>query len=194
MRRNKQQIDEAKIREAIKFHRIPGRVSVRYVSGTACITISKTSQPLDVWDVWYHIGINRASGGNGVMYLRVNGSLYIYCRECKSPKPRKDFGRDKATCLSCLNPSPSTYYKPDPLKVKARLATRKAIKDGSVRSKPANCEACGELDDYLTIHHLDYAKPLEIEWLCTTCHGKRHRGNKRFEVFKSHNEARLAWI
>jgi hypothetical protein len=37
---------------------------------------------------------------------------------------------------------------------------------------PKNCEDCGKPDTQK--HHEDYSKPLDVTWLCTTCHGLRH--------------------
>lgn len=41
--------------------------------------------------------------------------------------------------------------------------------------KPDACSDCGATGVKLTGHHEDYDKPLEVEWLCYSCHGKRHR-------------------
>jgi len=35
------------------------------------------------------------------------------------------------------------------------------------------CEICGKLPTHA--HHPDYNKPLEVKWVCRTCHGKIHR-------------------
>jgi hypothetical protein len=39
---------------------------------------------------------------------------------------------------------------------------------------PAACERCGTVCA-VQAHHHDYAKPLDVEWLCSACHGAEHR-------------------
>lgn len=60
--------------------------------------------------------------------------------------------------------------------LKARQALRHAVQSGAVQ-KPSTCEVCGgEVESRrLHGHHEDYSKPLDVEWLCTLCHGARHR-------------------
>jgi len=38
---------------------------------------------------------------------------------------------------------------------------------------PEPCEVCGA--EKVDAHHDDYAKPLEVRWLCRTHHGEVHR-------------------
>lgn len=57
-------------------------------------------------------------------------------------------------------------------KERARIAVSSAIRDGSLNAAP--CEICGEIKT--EAHHEDYAKPLEVRWLCKPCHAKDHRG------------------
>jgi len=40
--------------------------------------------------------------------------------------------------------------------------------------KPKNCEDCGQ-ERKLSAHHKDYSKPLEVNWLCYSCHKIRHQ-------------------
>lgn len=40
--------------------------------------------------------------------------------------------------------------------------------------KPENCQECGSGYN-IHAHHEDYTKPFNVEWLCSVCHGKRHR-------------------
>lgn len=47
-----------------------------------------------------------------------------------------------------------------------------AIRDGRLIRQP--CEKCGYAE-HVHAHHEDYAKPLEVMWLCRDCHGRRHR-------------------
>ncbi len=41
--------------------------------------------------------------------------------------------------------------------------------------KPDQCEDCGNVRKRIHAHHEDYDKPLDVVWLCTRCHGRRHR-------------------
>ena len=68
----------------------------------------------------------------------------------------------------------------DPEKVKAQNAVNYAIASG--RLEPQPCEGCGS-ESYAThdgrrgvhAYYDDYSKPLDVRWLCYSCHGKEHR-------------------
>ena len=64
----------------------------------------------------------------------------------------------------------------DPVKDAARNALRSAVQCGRV-AKPDRCDSCGKVmpPGELGGHHPDYAKPLDVEWLCAICHGIKHR-------------------
>lgn len=63
-----------------------------------------------------------------------------------------------------------------PEKQRARDVLGKAVAQGKI-IKPDTCQGCGDTfaSEKLHGHHEDYTQPLEVEWLCTWCHGKRHR-------------------
>lgn len=50
-----------------------------------------------------------------------------------------------------------------------------AIRDKKI-VKPDRCDNCNS-DSRLDGHHDDYAKPLEVRWLCRTCHSAWHKIN-----------------
>lgn len=56
-----------------------------------------------------------------------------------------------------------------------------AIKSGELVRR--SCEVCGKVK--AQAHHEDYAKPLEVTWLCSYCHFQRH---------KQINRERYAWL
>jgi len=62
------------------------------------------------------------------------------------------------------------YRERYPEKTRARARVWKAIRDGRLIRQP--CEHCG--DELAQAHHPDYSKPLEVMWLCVTCHYKEH--------------------
>ena len=39
--------------------------------------------------------------------------------------------------------------------------------------KPSGCEQCGAIGG-LDGHHADYSAPLTVQWLCRSCHCRRH--------------------
>lgn len=67
------------------------------------------------------------------------------------------------------------YHENNPTKRKAHHALNNAVRDGKV-VKPDSCSECGA-GGIIHGHHDDYAKPLEVRWLCTTCHKAWHDEN-----------------
>ena len=53
----------------------------------------------------------------------------------------------------------------------AQRLVKQAIKVGDLVPS-STCELCG-ISGPVEAHHHDYRKPLEVEWLCTVCHGLR---------------------
>jgi hypothetical protein len=180
--------DAARIAEAFRFFRFPGELKVSHDEGLACLDVTSVDE-INVQNLWLTIGSHRALNGNTAMRITLNGKLHRICPHCNILRSFESLDQDK--CESCLKPS--VYYKPDPIKQKARGITNRAIKNGLVRGEPDACEDCGCTDENLTVHHKDYSEPLDIEWLCTTCHGRRHRGWRKYYAFKGYAEARMAW-
>lgn len=54
----------------------------------------------------------------------------------------------------------------------ARRQLNNAVRRGDV-VRPEQCQHCG-FTGPVEGHHPDYSKPLDVEWLCTLCHGKEH--------------------
>jgi hypothetical protein len=66
-----------------------------------------------------------------------------------------------------------------PERYRARDAVATAVKAGRLERLP--CERCGNSPvdalgrSAVHAHHADYGRPLEVRWLCSTCHGLEHR-------------------
>lgn len=58
-----------------------------------------------------------------------------------------------------------------PEKYKARNAVSNALRSGKIQKTP--CTFCGSTEN-LHGHHEDYDHPLDVVWLCASCHGKLH--------------------
>ena len=65
-------------------------------------------------------------------------------------------------------------WKGGGLKQRARMYARLAVFFGDLVEQP--CARCG--NPKVHAHHNDYAKPLEVEWLCSKHHGEVHRDHK----------------
>jgi len=58
-----------------------------------------------------------------------------------------------------------------PERVAARNAVNSAIRAGTLLREP--CRDCGTTED-IQGHHEDYSKPLDVIWLCRSCHRELH--------------------
>lgn len=89
----------------------------------------------------------------------------------------KENNREKARILSQKQ---NEKYKSlgkksprDPFKIRANTALNNALKSGKI-TKPSSCQQCG-WEGRIHGHHHNYSKPFDVEWLCSICHGKKHR-------------------
>jgi hypothetical protein len=57
-------------------------------------------------------------------------------------------------------------------KDRVRSKAAYAKKRGRIKPEPCQCGAPGE-----EMHHPDYAKPLEVVWMCRPCHVHLHLSN-----------------
>lgn len=89
-----------------------------------------------------------------------------YYREYDS----KRFREDPARRAYVFARAPG-YRKDNPEKYRAHSLVNSAINCGRLKKKP--CERCGSL--LVHGHHEDYAKPLEVIWLCAIHHAERHK-------------------
>lgn len=65
------------------------------------------------------------------------------------------------------------YWRNIHLRHDARVVYLRALKHGDIQ-RGEKCERCGTTEGQLGGHHEDYAKPLDVVWLCKSCHGIRH--------------------
>lgn len=72
-------------------------------------------------------------------------------------------------------------------KQKARSALNKALRAGKIER--GTCEECGS--EAVNAHHEDYARPLDVVWLCPRHHAARHVEHKS-RPWTPERRARLA--
>lgn len=87
---------------------------------------------------------------------------YDRVRYHKDPKRRARIARNA-----------KKWNRENPLGYKAHNTIRNAVRDGRA-TKPNSCSICGDSERKLHAHHDDYEKPLDVEWLCVVCHGRKH--------------------
>ena len=101
------------------------------------------------------------------------------CKECT----KKDADKHRSENLDKIreydrtrgNRLPKGYAKEYrtryPNKYKAHTMVNNAIRDGKLFAEP--CEICGIIES-VHAHHDDYAKPLNVRWLCAAHHHQWH--------------------
>jgi hypothetical protein len=111
--------------------------------------------------------------------------------------PRSD-AKKACACSLCMKRTPEELEERRrtlqlrAMKQGCREETRKAIRIGQL-VKPFHCERCPDPGP-LTVHHLDYTRPLDIEWLCRTCHDREHGVLPREERMEVEAEERERFI
>lgn len=82
---------------------------------------------------------------------------------------RREYARTQAG-LTAGARAKKAWQSRNVVKRKAHVIAGNAIRDGRLEKQP--CEVCGEAQVHA--HHDDYAKPLEVRWLCSKHHNEWH--------------------
>ncbi|MFA5695916.1 MAG: hypothetical protein WC917_00420 [Bacilli bacterium] len=110
---------------------------------------------------------------------RKNG-LNAYCKECKNLLMRKW----RASHYEEVKMQWQKWEKMHPKSASAHMKISRKIKKGNL-IKPHVCTKCGE-ESKLIAHHpyYNYDNPLDVIWLCNTCHIYAHQEelNNKTEV------------
>jgi hypothetical protein len=69
------------------------------------------------------------------------------------------------------------WRKANPLAAKAHAAVLRSVKRGEI-VRPNHCTDCNEKRKLHAHHHRGYERPLDVEWLCASCHRLRHSSQK----------------
>ncbi|HEC73154.1 MAG TPA: hypothetical protein ENI26_02140 [Methylophaga aminisulfidivorans] len=83
---------------------------------------------------------------------------------------RREYARTEAGKQAATKAKVS-YIQRNPTKRQAHNQVANALRDGRLEKQP--CEVCGEKEVHA--HHDDYAKPLDVRWLCNKHHNEWHR-------------------
>lgn len=84
-------------------------------------------------------------------------------------------GNPRVRALVAANTARWKARNPDKLRAENAVAT--AIRRGDLVRQP--CEVCGEKAQ---AHHEDYARPLDVRWLCPLHHARQHAAEGRLRT------------
>ena len=104
----------------------------------------------------------------GEFAIRPRGLRRSSCRACE----RKRLAIWRERNRSRFRETKADWQAKNGEKRAAHKAVERALRIGEMVAQP--CERCGT-DHNVHAHHDDYARPLEVKWLCPLHHGERHR-------------------
>lgn len=97
------------------------------------------------------------------------------CRECNAQRLREYRAKraEQGNPYHAGRPDKRRNYQR-----RAHKVLEEAVASGKV-VKPDTCSQCGGFFNRLDAHHDDYSKPLEVRWLCRSCHLLHHAKLRR---------------
>ncbi len=98
---------------------------------------------------------------------------YRYQNDPKVKQRHKRYSRTEEGKAS-LNKARDKWLRNNAEKRACHTILNNAVRDGRL-SKPDTCQCCGATDCRIDGHHDDYAKPLQVKWVCRSCHVEIHR-------------------
>ncbi len=107
----------------------------------------------------------------------------------KRVKARKEYiNKIKKTGIYSPMKKKSTkkYADKYPEKIKANQILNSNLMSEKIR-KPSCCSICGKKEN-LQAHHSDYLKPIQVLWVCDSCHKMIHKELRKLEREKQNEQ------
>ncbi len=76
------------------------------------------------------------------------------------------------------------YHSKSAYVARAQYLLNRAIRRGIV-TRLTHCESCLGANREIHAHHNNYDKPLEVVWLCCSCHARLHKKERNFHASQS---------
>lgn len=103
------------------------------------------------------------------------------CKECNKRDVREnrarrvDYYREYDKVRGNRHPEgySAEWRRSNPIKALAQTMIGNRVRDGKM-VRPDSCEQCGSSSQVVHGHHDDYSRPLDVRWLCPSCHRKWH--------------------
>lgn len=116
-------------------------------------------------------------------HKRSRGGRRVKCRQCcndvdrvwrhnNKDRTRATVKKWAATNKARIAEKDREYQQANKHKRRAHAAVHRAVVAGRL-VRPDVCYLCGGGGD-IQAHHEDYSRPLDVVWLCASCHSERH--------------------
>lgn len=118
---------------------------------------------------------------------KMTGGYLNQCKVCKlkyqKSYAKTDAGKEAASRRSkkpervkYQTANTKKWRENNPEKYAAHNMINNGLRDGKLE-KPLACDRCGK-EDMIHGHHDDYSQPMDVEWICVSCHGTEHPNYK----------------
>jgi len=139
-------------------------------------------------------------------YERSNGEIFWCCKECsykitekwRKANPEKTRIAHRLALIRARENNPELYKSinknweeknKERRKISSRASSKvqKAIKKG-ILIKPKECQICNKTNCRIEASHSDYSKPLDVLWVCVSCHRKYdYKNPKTVQITENKN-------
>lgn len=101
-----------------------------------------------------------------IKHVKSRGKQYYNCNKCNTERARKYRSTKEGArkMYEAISRSITKHWD----KQKARMMVKEAVRTGKL-TRPTCCSKC-DTETKIEGHHEDYTKPLEVIWVCRSCH------------------------
>lgn len=140
-------------------------VANRKKRGVARCSLCRSEKPL----AQFHSRPDRPSG------------FLSECDDCRRARWNSNYRVDLLASRAKSRAKYSKDKRPVEIKEKAKTPAKHAAHQAVARAldagtlvRPKECSVCGPSLHRIEAHHDDYSRPLDVQWLCASCHKHRH--------------------